>query len=262
VKPAKITRGRYRSRRGRHPKRTGPFVMPVNPMRPFLPSPLLAAGLALLLGLAAPAPVVLDDFERDAPGAWPGRWAYIGQDGRSYPPDHAVGGDERFTVVSEGGNRFLRLYTRDGVHRITLATNRTGGVRWDLGATPHLTWRWRARRLPPGARETVTRLNDTGAALYVTFGRDLIGRPRSIKYTYSSTLPVGSTLRDGALRVVVVSSGRDGTGTWQRVARDVAADYAALFGGTAPDPISVTLWSDTDNTHAEAEVDVDDVVLR
>ena len=222
----------------------------------------LLVGVGLLLGLAMPGVVVVDDFERDAPGSWPARWSYVGRDGRAYEPDHAVRGDERFTVMVEAGNRFLRLYTHDAIHRISHFTNRTGGVRWDIDANPRLAWRWRARRLPPGARESGERLNDVGAAIYVTFGRDVLGRPRSIKYTYSSTLPVGSTLREGALRVVVVSSGRDGTGAWRRVERDVAADYAALFGGTAPDPVSVTLWSDTDNTHAEAEVDVDDLMLR
>ncbi len=221
-----------------------------------------ALGALALVGMAGQT-IVLDNFEGDAKGAWPKRWTYVGLDGRFYAPsESAASGTERFTVETENGNQFLRLYTHDGVHRITHLTNQRGGTRWNMETTPTLTWRWRARMLPAGARETSSRLNDVGAAVYVTFGRDVLGRPRSIKYTYSTALPVGSSLREGALRVLVVASGRDGLGAWRLIERDVRADYTALFGGIAPDPLSITLWADTDNTHGESEVDVDDLLLR
>ena len=98
-----------------------------------------------------------------------------------------------------------------------------------------------------------------GGAVYITFGTDRLGRPKSIKYTYSSSLPPGSVLRQGSLRVVVVSRGE--TNRWETIVRDVAADYRSLFGEDPPDPKSITLWSDSDDTNSEAEVDVDDLVL-
>src|SRR5690625_7757155 len=88
--------------------------------------------------------------------------------------------------------------------------------------------------------------NDTGAAVYVTFDTDWLGRPRSIKYTYSSTLPVGTVVRFGPLRVIVTDTGADGIGDWRQVDRDVVRDYQQVFGGDPPDrPLSSTLWRDS-----------------
>src|SRR5690625_7612951 len=99
--------------------------------------------------------------------------------------------------------------------------------------------------------------NDTGAAVYVTFDTDWLGRPRSIKYTYSSTLPVGTVVRFGPLRVIVTDTGADGIGDWRQVDRDVVRDYQQVFGGDPPDrPLSITLWRDSDGTTPSAQADL------
>ena len=219
---------------------------------------LLAAPLAPLA--AVPAGRVLEDFDRSAPGALPDGWVYITGQGEVRGPDYVDDADRRFRVVQDGaGNRVLRMTTRGRPHRLTLLVNQTHAPRWDLSEDATLSWRWRARALPPGAREDQRRLNDVGAAVYVTFGRDLIGRPKQIKYTYSSTLPVGTTMRQGALRVMVVSTGAEPTGQWLTVSRDVRADYAALFGNLPRDPVGITVWSDTDDTNSSADMDLDDL---
>lgn len=222
----------------------------------------LAAGPLLLIAATLPARAVLDNFDRTPIGALPEGWVYVTGQGAVEAPDFVDDEARQFRVMGDTGtNRVLRLTTRARPHRLTRLVNQTGAPRWDLDASPTLSWRWRARALPPGAREDRRDLNDVGAAVYVTFGRDLIGRPKQIKYTYSSTLPVGTSLRQGALRVLVVSSGAQPTGRWVSVTRDVRADYATLFGGVARDPVGITVWSDTDDTRSTADVDLDDLTI-
>lgn len=219
-----------------------------------------AIGALLALGAAFPATLMVENFEQEPRGAYPSRWGFLGTDARMYPLTNEMSAQEQFIVEQEGANRFLRLYTRNEAQRITMLSP-GAHLRWVLAAHPRFRWRWRALVLPDGAAENRRGRNDVGAAIYVTFSRDLLGRPRSIKYTYSSSLAVGTTFRQGQLRVIVVSSGAEPRGFWRTVERDVVADYAATFGGAAPNPISITLWSDSDDTGKEAKVDLDDLEL-
>jgi len=223
-------------------------------------------GIALCLPLTGNAQttsssaIVIDRFEDDAPGAFPGGWVFVKseQDIRSYAETRDAG--ETVEVREEDGNRFVRLITNDAALRYT----KRNGVdfEWNLKTHPRLSWRWRALHLPEGASERDQ--NDTGGALYVTFGTDWLGRPKSIKYTYSSSLPVGTVVDFGNLYVIVVDSAREPrTGEWKRVERNVRQDYRQVFGGSPPDePVSITLWSDSDTTGDRATVDLDDITLR
>ncbi len=225
-----------------------------------------------LTGVAQPAPqpahtggaaraVLLDDFETYRAGGLPDNWQFL--KGRTLVPvtPDVMTDREQFFIVQEQGNKFVRARVTDQAHRIVL----TNGQRfdWDLQALPYLRWDWRAVQLPPGAREDQRDKNDTGAALYVFFTRDWLGRPRTIKYTYSSTLPVGTEVSYGSLQVIVVSSAaRQGTGNWITVERNVARDYERLFGRPAPDrPSAIALWSDADNTHQTTVADFDNLEL-
>lgn len=208
----------------------------------------------------ADVPIVVDDFEGDSAGALPGRWKYFSHRQRAYLSlDQVMDEKEKFFVVEERGNKFLRGYTEDEALRITIP-NEKDTYHWDLRRHTRLRWDWRAMQLPQGADER--KANDTGGALYVTFSTDWLGRPRSIKYTYSSTLPVGTIVDYGRLQVIVASSGADGLDHWITVERDVVADYRQVFGNDPPDrPLLITLWSDSDNTNGVAEVDFDNIVL-
>ena len=207
----------------------------------------------------SPSRVIIDDFESDAEGEPPGSWTYISKRGEEIGLERMMDEDERFFVQKERGNKFLRGYTNGEAQRISRLTE-GGGLEWNLRTYPHLRWDWRALQLPEGANERTE--NDTGAALYVTFDTDWLGRPKSIKYTYSSTLPVGSVVSFGRLQVIVASSGADGIGEWVTVERNVVEDYRRVFDRDPPDtPISITLWSDADDTGGVAEVDFDNIML-
>ena len=230
---------------------------------------LLAVFLVTSAGLAQPveqprdgaARVVVDDFEGYVQGGLPERWQFI--QGRTLVPvsREVMSEQEQFYVEAEGGNKFVRARVTDQAHRIVFASSE--GLDWNLETHPHLRWRWRAVELPPGAREDQERLNDSGAAVYVYFDRDWLGRPRTLKYTYSATLPVGTEVSYGALKVIVVASGAaEGTGRWVTVKRNVRADYERLFDRTPPSrPPLLALWSDSDNTNSTAVADFDDITL-
>jgi hypothetical protein len=203
---------------------------------------------------------LIEDFRSYKAGDIPYNWKFL-RNRRIIPllPEH-FNEREKFFIVQERDRRFVRGYTQGEAQHIILPANdgKGGGFGWRLDEYPYLSWEWRALELPVGARED--RVNDTGAAVYVTFGTDWLGRPRSIKYTYSTLLPKGTVVRFGPLRVLVVDTGLEGIGTWRTVKRDVVADYRAIFGGDPPnEPLSITLWSDSDDTDSTGKADFDNI---
>ncbi len=207
-----------------------------------------------------PGAVVIDDFQAEKVGWIPTQWRFFDHRTEKFVPLRAdISENEQMTIEKEGKNKFLRAHIMNESRRITVKASEFD---WKLSGLSKLAWKWRALSLPVGARED--KVNDSGAAVYVTFDRkDWLGRPHSIKYTYSTTLPVGATVSHGPVKVIVVSSGLDGTGEWKSVERDVAKDYKELFGNSAPNkPFSITLWSDSDDTKTLAEVDFDNIMLK
>jgi len=207
-------------------------------------------------------PIIIDNFESYTAGVQPYHWKRPHKRSRSLLDLEPAleRDDDYFEVVSDAGNKRVRAYTKN--ESVQIVRLNGDGYRWDLRTHPRLTWAWRAMQLPRGAREDGEQYNDTGAALYVTFGKDWLGRPRSIKYTYSSTLPVGTTAKFGPLWVIVVASGADGLGDWVRIERNVVADYERLFDRNPPDePVSIMLWGDSDNTGGISDVYFDDIEL-
>jgi hypothetical protein len=171
---------------------------------------------------------------------------------------------KHFYVRSENGNQFVRGYTRDKAIRVILSSK--DNLRWNVQDKPYLRWRWRAQELPEGASEKDQ--NDTGGAVYVTFERNWLGLPRSIKYTYSSSLEPGTVVEFGKLGVtvlkviVVASKPTDGTGDWISHERNVLKDYKRLYGGEPKEnPLAVMMWSDSDTTSDTATVDYDDIMV-
>lgn len=205
---------------------------------------------------------LLDDFESDTPGAPPGKWRANRR--RELVP--LTKGDvmterKNAYVRSEKDNQFARIRTDAKALRVVLT--RRNGLNWNLEKRPILQWKWRAMVLPEGGDEKRDATNDTGGALYVTFDTDWLGRPKSIKYTYSSSLPVGTTVDYGPLKVLVVASGEEqGREHWVRHERNVIEDYKRLFGD-APDktPGVVAMWSDSDTLDETATIDVDDILV-
>ena len=204
-------------------------------------------------------PIIVDDFERYDLGEPPGQWVRVDSEDEARPAASAIGEGEGFAVVEQSGDQFARLYTEGEYIRFSQRNGKE--FEWNVRTHPRLAWRWRALALPEGASEKGK--NDTGGAVYVTFGEDWLGRPKSIKYTYSSSLPVGTVVSFGPLKVVVVDSAVEPRqGAWQSVQRNVVNDYRQVFGGTPPrSPVSITISGDSDSTNGMSKVDIDDIRL-
>jgi hypothetical protein len=154
-------------------------------------------------------------------------------------------------VVRDKGQTALRLSSE----RASFALYRDVVV--DLATTPWLTWSWKVTRLPQGGDVRAGATDDQAAQVYVIFPRwpaplshsDVLG------YIWDSRAPVDTRVtspKAGNVRVIVVESG-EGRGTWRRQQRDVAADYAAVFGGKPPRVGKIALMIDSNDTRSDAE---------
>ncbi|MGI9174224.1 MAG: DUF3047 domain-containing protein [Rhodothermales bacterium] len=168
--------------------------------------------------------------------------------------------EHQYIIEKERGNSFVRATMQNYAYRLIQVNEE--GFKWNVEDCPVLRWQWRVMDYPEGAREDDKGKNDVAAAFYVTFGTDWLGRPKSIKYTYSSTLPVGTIASYGPLKVLVVATVPEGYGEWKTVTRDVVADYKHLFG-KAPEtdkPTAISLFSDADRAPGTSAIaDFDDI---
>jgi DUF3047 family protein len=136
----------------------------------------------------------------------------------------------------------------------------------DLNEFPFLSWAWKVVRLPAegDVRERAT--DDQAAQVYLIFPRwpaplknsDVIG------YVWDSRAPVGTHLtstKAANVKIIVVASGRRQAETWRVEQRDVAKDYAALFGRQPPRVGEVAVMIDTNDTRGAAEALIGDLVF-
>ena len=202
--------------------------------------------------------IVVDDFEQDEINGLPSQWRLLANKKLVPIQSTDMRPDEYFRVIEENGRRYVQAYTNGEVVQIVQANGQ--GFNWNIKSHPILSWDWRATELPAGGNEKHNQTNDTGAAIYITFSVNFFGIPRSIKYTYSSTLPVGTVTSYSGLKVIVVANGEESFGEWLHHERNVYQDYKNVWGGSPPDePISIMLWSDSDTIPSTARVDFDNI---
>ena len=136
----------------------------------------------------------------------------------------------------------------------------------DLGEFPLLSWSWKVVRLPAAGDVRGAATDDQAAQLYIIFPRWPAPRTTSdvVGYVWDSRAPVGTRVRSPKadnVRIVVVESGPARLDAWQTYQRDVAADYAALFGRRAPRVGMVAVMIDSDDTRGRAEALLGDLVF-
>jgi hypothetical protein len=170
-------------------------------------------------------------------------------------------GEERdvsmFFLRSENGNHFIR----DSVYGKAVGVGKQLSL--DIRRTPVLKWRWRVWALPPGGDEKVKNKDDCGAAVFVVF-KGTFPFKKVIKYTWSTTLPVGTVTENpyfSGVKIKIIRSGSDSLGHWLDESIDVAKDYKELFHGSPPDVQAVAIMSDSNNTKSFAWADYDDFYL-
>jgi len=178
---------------------------------------LVALALVLSPGIAFAADcIVLDDFSRAAPGAFPAGWKLRKDSGRGV-----------YTVREEGGRRFLAAVS-DGIG-IQAAREQP----WDLAAYPVLTWAWRLQEHPKGSDERQSKTNDSALSVYAVWPHSSVSL-KSLKYVWSAAVPVGTSLTSsaGLTQARVLRSGPSPKGQWVEERVNVLEDYRARFKET------------------------------
>jgi hypothetical protein len=165
--------------------------------------------------------------------------------------DHDV---SMFSLRSENGNHFIR----DSVYGKAIGVGKQ--LTLDISNTPILKWRWRVWALPPGGNEKVKNMDDCGAAVFVVF-RGTFPFKKVIKYTWSSTLPVGTVTENplySGVKIKIIRSGKDSLGVWIDESIDVFKDFKDFFHKSPPEIQAIAIMSDSNNTKSFAWADYDD----
>jgi hypothetical protein len=201
-------------------------------------------GLALSgagAGAAAGAEcVALEDFSRGSVGEFPPDWKPRKEEGRSV-----------YSIQEEGGLRFLRA----AATRLGVQAGRE--VAWNLEAYPILAWSWRPVEFPKGSDERKSSTNDSAVSVYAVFPHTPVS-VKSVKYTWSRVVPVGTHLTSSAgnTQVRVLRTGADKVGQWVEEQVNVREDYRKYFGGSdVPRPAGIAVLTDSDDTKSTARGD-------
>lgn len=208
---------------------------------------------------------IIDNFENDTTGSLPAGWysrnaSFELINGPDWEQD-----DYFYSVREEEGNKFLRF---EGVTAKHINFPLADKEDLDIYRTPFLSWKWRIHDLPEGANEDNNNLNDTAASIYVVFdmGKVLFKKvPKSIRYTWSSTLAEGTELSKfyGNQKIIVMGSGKPQDNGWMHFQRNIVEDYRRLFGDAPPSrPLAILLLSDGDSTNDFVKADYDNIKLK
>lgn len=197
--------------------------------------------------------ITIEDFDDSAPGGFPLTWkAWRGDDDLAR---------SLYTIREERDNRYLHA-ADDGTSIIILKQV----SEWDANEYPVLSWRWRATVLPEDGDERIRTKNDSSVAVYVVLDRNFIGVPKTLKYVWSTTAPVGTHYRRegiGRPHVIVLESGEEKLGQWVEESVDVHADYVRIFGKKPPrKAVGIGILTDGNATGTDSKGDYDDFVVH
>ncbi len=197
--------------------------------------------------------ITIEAFDDAAPGGFPLTWkAWRGDDDLAR---------SLYTIREEKGNRYLHA-ADDGSSIIILKQV----SEWDANRYPVLSWRWRATVLPEGGDERIRTKNDSSVAVYVVLDQNFIGVPKTLKYVWSTTAPVGTYYRRegiGRPHVIVLESGKEKLGQWVEESVDVHADYVRIFGKKPPSKaVGIGILTDGNATGTDSKGDYDDFVVH
>jgi hypothetical protein len=213
------------------------------------------AFLALLAASPIARVVVIEDWmtyavsQRGIPSGWKGE--AFGQRA-----------DYDFTIEQGTDRRVLRLKSQN--EHSSIARDITGKV--NLKETPILEWTWKATVLPAGGDLRRKETTDIAAQLYVVWPRfPALLRSRIIGYVWDAATPATTIVKSqktGMVTFVVMRSGLEDLGKWVTERRNVAEDYAKIFGEFPDDPSAITISIDSNDTHSTAESFIGPILFR
>ncbi len=213
----------------------------------------LAGACLIVLASLAAAQSTVSTFSESAPGAaLPTGW-------RAMALPHRRAADVR--LVADEGRTVLQVRSEAayGAAAITL----------DVDASS-VSWRWKIDRVVEAARLGAKDADDFAARVYVSFEiplEELTFAERTklevtrlvygdvpsaaICYVWDNRQPKGHSIwspHAERVRIVVLQSGNENAGRWMEERRDVAADFRAAFGRTAPRMTGIAAGNDSDQT--------------
>ncbi len=216
-------------------------------------------GLALLVGLPALAGV---NEALLAEG-----WSEVLFDGKT--PNHfAPDGSGGIAVVSEGDVSLLQR-----------------PVSVDLKRNPVLTWRWRVDQAAPPTDLSLKGGDDRSLAVYVAFPfqpeeaslmertkravlESLVGEEapgRVLVYVWGGKGKRGDHVPNPYLgeagMTTILRPADSATGVWQEESIDVAEDYRNSFASEPPDPVSIAIGADSDDTMSKIQAFITDLTF-
>jgi len=198
--------------------------------------------------------ILVEDFDDALVGECPSNWM----------PWRGERDEARnmYTVrEEENGNRYLHA-DDDGASVIIQKRFQY----WNANEYPVLSWRWRAQVMPEGGDERIGSKNDSAVSVYVVLDRNFFWIPRTLKYVWSTTLPIGTNHRRegvGRPHVIVLRSGNDRLGEWVEEKVNVQVDYIRVFGNPPPrKAVGIGILTDSNATRSDAQGDYDDFVIH
>ena len=193
--------------------------------------------------------ILADDFSGDRIGGLTRHWRW-----KKDENDELL-----LSVREENGNRFINV--RDKGDSVTYGRE----FRWNIKKYPYISWRWRVHALPQGGDERFNETNDSAAAVYILYGKNIVGVPKVVKYVWSTTLPKGTaTRRKGIGRpwTIVARSGEKDAGIWHTEVFNAWEAFRKTFGGEPPDDaLGIAVLTDANATDTYAEADYDDFMF-
>ncbi len=193
--------------------------------------------------------ITLEDFETSSVSKMPVTWTWKPKDNDKRKP---------YVVREQNNNKYLEA-TDDG-ESVILGRD----VKWNLKKYPYVSFRWRVHKIPEGADERYDKKVDSAAGIYFIYRNKFGIIPESVKYVWSSTLPVGAAMQRkgvGKPWMVVAETGTDHLGEWRTYVFNLREAYRATYGGNPPGkPIGIGILSDANSIEgAHAYADYDDI---
>jgi len=215
--------------------------------------------LVALLLLVLPQGVGVDPFSSMVPGGQPEGWE---------PLRFSDVEDTRYRLVEHAGGVVLEAESAGTASALVTS------ITVDLSATPVLEWSWESEQSCVVGDWTDEARDDYPMRMFVLFEprRSLFGWMRKLTPGFDGEAVLylqdadADQARDPAshltdrIRVIPLSS--EPEAGWRRAARDVAADYEALFGRTPRGVAGVAVMTDTDNTATACRTRFGDIRFR
>jgi hypothetical protein len=137
----------------------------------------------------------------------------------------------------------------------------------DPSVQPRLGWSWKVTKLPADGDARDPARNDHAVGVYVVFPRwpSPITSSDVLGYVWDTAAPVGTVVtlsKAENVRALVVASGRAGVGEWHHYERDIAKDYATVFGGSPGRVGKLAVMADADHTRGLGEALVADLLFQ